>query len=469
VIRRAVDDAGIAVGVINSGRLRPAGYALLHRDAEIRRKSVDVFKRFIDLGGALGARVGLGMARGDADTTIPAPDLEPVMLDVFGEIAAHAASRGTRVMLEPADPGYVAAILRVAEAREMARRIASPGFGIMLDTYQLDQVEESYEEGFGAAAGMADHIHLYDRHHWSPGIEPSEQMDWPRIRAAMVAHGFAGSGSTVPPKAGDMVAGTRASTAFIRASLMSAPPASRPARQALVTGGGSGIGEAASRAFAAGGYAVVVADVSEDRAAAVAAAITDSGGSATALRLDVGDAAGVSAAIAGIDGAIDALVCAAGVFAPGTAETTSVEEWRRVIDINLTGSFLCVKAALPKMRRGGSIVLLSSSTGAHDALANSVAYCSSKGGVTLLAKALAADLAPEGIRVNAIAPGPTDTPMLRGILDEEGLRAFAATLPAQRLGTAAEIAAVAVFLAGDAASFVTGAVVPVDGGQTAVV
>lgn len=473
-LRKATAESGTVVSVINSGRLRPKGYAVLHRDAVRRRESIVVFKRLIDLAGELGARVGLGMARGDSETTVQGDDLGSVMHDVFAELAEHAAACGTRVMLEPADPGYVAVILRVREAYEAARRIASPGFGIMLDTYQLDQVEESFDLGFKDAGGLADHIHLYDRRHWSPGIEASERMDWNAIRAAMMAHGFSGSGSTVPPKAGDIFTRTRASTAFLRAQLSDSAATTVPsqrstAKRALVTGGGSGIGQAVAEDLAGRGYHVFVADLSYERANAVAASLGAIGGGGTALAMDVSDARSVAAGLALIDEELDALVCAAGIFVDGTAETTTLEQWQHVLDINLTGSFLAVKTSLPRLRRGSSIVLLSSSTGAHDALPNALAYVTSKGGVTMMTKALAADLAASGIRVNAIAPGPTDTPMLRGLLDEEGRRAFGDTLPVKRLGTPAEIAAAVAFLLDEKSSFVTGAIVPVDGGQTAVV
>lgn len=113
--------------------------------------------------------------------------------------------------------------------------------------------------------------------------------------------------------------------------------------------------------------------------------------------------------------------------------------------------------------------MLSSSTGAYDAIPDAVAYVASKGGVAMLAKAMAVDHAAENIRINAIAPGPTDTPMLRGLMDEASRAAFAATLPAKRLGRAQDFVGATLFLASDAAAFVTGAVLAVDGGQTALV
>jgi len=168
-------------------------------------------------------------------------------------------------------------------------------------------------------------------------------------------------------------------------------------------------------------------------------------------------------------GGIDILVNAAGILKFGTVLDTGEEDWNRMLSINLTGTFFCCKAALPHLikRGGGSIINISSSTGAHDAGPNAAAYVTSKGGVAALTRAMAVDHAKDNIRVNALCPGPTDTPMLRKVFSPEKLKEFASTFPMKRLGRPEELAHAALFLASDESSFVTGALLAVDGGQTA--
>ena len=244
-----------------------------------------------------------------------------------------------------------------------------------------------------------------------------------------------------------------------------------PGKRVVVTGGASGIGEAIAAGFCRAGAAVVVADLSAERAGEAARTMAaGASGRAEAVAVDVANEASVAAMAEAAGPRIDVLVCAAGLFFAGNAEATGLADWNRIIAVNLTGSFLCARAAIPRMRpAGGAIILMSSSTGAHDALPGAVAYVASKGGVTLLTRALAVDHAAEGIRVNAIAPGPTDTPMLRGLMSEPERVRFGASLPIGRLGRPEEIAAAALFLAGPEAGFITGAILPADGGQTALV
>jgi NAD(P)-dependent dehydrogenase (short-subunit alcohol dehydrogenase family) len=216
----------------------------------------------------------------------------------------------------------------------------------------------------------------------------------------------------------------------------------------------------------------VAADYDRAAAEAACAAITAAGGRAIAVAVDVSQPDQVDAMVATAVqafGGIDILFNNAGILIFGSVVETAFEDWQRMMAVNLNGVFLCSKAVIPIMRQrgGGAIINMSSSTGAHDGNGNAAAYVTSKGGVTLLTRCMAIDHAGEHIRVNAIAPGPTDTPMLRRIMSQAEIDAFAATFPAKRLGQPSEIAAAALFLASDEASFVTGAIFAVDGGQTA--
>jgi NAD(P)-dependent dehydrogenase (short-subunit alcohol dehydrogenase family) len=242
-------------------------------------------------------------------------------------------------------------------------------------------------------------------------------------------------------------------------------------RVALVTGGASGIGKATAELFAREGARVTVADYSADGRDTVQA-IKNAGGEAIFVPVDVSDSGQVAKMVeAALQayGRIDILFNGAGVLYYGTVLETDEQAWNRVISINLTGTYLCCRAVLPHMIRqgSGSIINVASTVGAHDACANAVAYVTSKGGVTLFTKAMAIDHAKQGVRVNALVPGATDTPMIRKALTPEALEALAASHPIGRLGRPEELAKAVLFLASDDASFVTGTAMYVDGGQTA--
>lgn len=241
---------------------------------------------------------------------------------------------------------------------------------------------------------------------------------------------------------------------------------------ALVTGAASGIGAACAARFAAEGARVVGLDLSGDgdaawREAAAAGAVLVQGD----VRDEAAAERAVGAATASFRG-LDVVVNAAGIAGGGPVHLLALEDWRRVLDVNLTGTFLVCKHATAVMleRGGGSIVNVASVEGLEGSEGGS-AYNASKGGVVLLTKAMAMDYARRGIRVNAVCPGFIDTPLLRNVLDDMGLADFKAKIADAhqlgRLGRAEEVAAAALFLASDDASFVTGHALPVDGGYTA--
>ena len=241
---------------------------------------------------------------------------------------------------------------------------------------------------------------------------------------------------------------------------------------AIVTGGGSGIARATAELFALEGARVAVADFAANAGEETVCAIRQAGGEARFIQVDVSDSAKVMQMAENTLNAyrrIDILFNGAAILSYGTALETDDETWNRIISVNLSGTFFCCRAVLPHMIRqgSGSIINVASTTGAHDACARAIAYVTSKGGVTLLSRCLAIDHARQGIRVNALCPGPTDTPMLRNAMTPDELEAFSKTYPMGRLGRPEELAKAALFLASDDASFVTGSAMYVDGGQTA--
>lgn len=244
-------------------------------------------------------------------------------------------------------------------------------------------------------------------------------------------------------------------------------------RVALITGAASGIGAATAARFAAEGAAIIGLDLAKPADPAWTA-VAGAARGATFAAADVRDESAVKAAVgAGLArfGRIDVLVNAAGVVGFGSAHTLEVAEFERVVDVNLKGSFLVAKHVLPGMieRRSGSIIHIASVEGLVG-ISGQLAYNASKGGVVLMAKNMALDYSPLGIRVNCICPGGVETPMT-AMLQMEGLEAIGEKLrklhPLGRFGRPEEIAAAALFLASDDASFVTGSALVVDGGYTA--
>jgi NAD(P)-dependent dehydrogenase (short-subunit alcohol dehydrogenase family) len=246
-------------------------------------------------------------------------------------------------------------------------------------------------------------------------------------------------------------------------------------RRFLVTGAASGIGLATARLFRAEGAAVALVDRDEDRLDAVTdeLAATD-GPTVAAVPADVADAESVEAAVtaAGVVlGGLDGLVCCAGVdLLKPFAEMTGAD-WQRVLAVNLNGPFNTCLAALPLMRRaGGGTIVHVASGAALRPLPSRTAYCASKAGLVMFAKSLAVDLAPDGIRVNAICPGIVETPMFRQSVDpmddpEAELAKILDRYLIKRIGRPLDIANAALFLSCEESAQVTGSALAVDGGR----
>ena len=241
---------------------------------------------------------------------------------------------------------------------------------------------------------------------------------------------------------------------------------------AIVTGGARGIGSATAETLSAAGASVVITDVLDEEGERVAARLRDLGGRAQYQHLDVSDEANwehvVEKTVAELGG-LHILVNNAGIGTTAEVETETREGWDRLIAINQTGVWLGMKTAAPRMRAGGggSIVNVSSIFGAVGGFGASIAYHASKGAVRLMTKNAAIRYAKEGIRVNSVHPGFIDTPMIEQVKGTPVEEAILTNTPMGRLGRPEEIGSVIVFLASDAASYMTGSEVYVDGGWTA--
>ena len=243
-------------------------------------------------------------------------------------------------------------------------------------------------------------------------------------------------------------------------------------RIALVTGAGSGIGQAIAEAMAAAGAEVVVAELREDAAAGTVQRILAAGGRARAVRLDVASEPDLAAAAAAVP-VVDILVCNAGIGHVGTVLTTSGADFDRMMSVNVRGVFNSMKAWVPGMvERGRGAVVNLASTAGLEGLVDRFAYSVSKHAVVGITRSAALDLAKTGVRVNCLCPGRVETPFVKSRIAEYpdpavAARTMASTQAMGRMAQPSEVAAAAVFLASDAASFITGAALPVDGGWTA--
>jgi NAD(P)-dependent dehydrogenase (short-subunit alcohol dehydrogenase family) len=237
----------------------------------------------------------------------------------------------------------------------------------------------------------------------------------------------------------------------------------------LITGAGSGIGRATALEFARGGAKVAVLDIDEKAAAETVAAIAADGGEALAVAIDIGDERSVQAAVervVAVYGRLDFAVNNAGISAFGQQlDEMTLDEFEHVVHVNLGGTFLCLKYELPVLADGGAIVNVASSGGLH-AIPNAPAYVASKHGIVGLTKAAARDYAARKIRINSLCPGATHTPFYEKVAAGTDMTAqLEAVTPLGRLAEAREVAAAAVWLCSDAASYITGIALPIDGGR----
>lgn len=238
----------------------------------------------------------------------------------------------------------------------------------------------------------------------------------------------------------------------------------------LITGAASGIARAAARRLA-GRMTVYAADRDAAGLAETVDLIEAAGGSARAIAVDVAERHSVERMAAAVEGPIDAAFFAAGIHIRGTAETVSEADWDRMIGVHVKGTFLCCQATLRRMRAqgtGGAIVTMSSDY-AVMAVPGGAAYCAAKAAIFSLTKSIAQEFAPDRIRINALGPGPIDTPILQSGRTDEEYRAararLAGELPIGRLGQPEEVAAAADFLLSERSSYITGQIIHPNGGQ----
>jgi len=244
---------------------------------------------------------------------------------------------------------------------------------------------------------------------------------------------------------------------------------------AVVTGAGSGIGEAIAILFARQGARVEVLDIDEEGATRTVGRIRETGGDANAVRVDVASSASVDAAFAAIDarrGHIDILVNNAGIAHVGDVEHTTEEDMDRLYRVNVKGVFLCSRAAIPVMLRGGGGVILNmDSIAALIGIPDRFAYSTTKGAVLSMTRSIAIDYMKKKIRCNCICPARVHTPFVDGYVkrnypgrEAEVYRELAEYQPLGRMGNPEEVAALALYLCSDEASFITGQAYPIDGG-----
>ena len=237
---------------------------------------------------------------------------------------------------------------------------------------------------------------------------------------------------------------------------------------AFITGAASGIGRATARRIAAEGGAVACVDISHEGAQSAAQEIDDAGGAAVAITCDITDEPSVSAAISEAVSALGRLtvVCnIAGIGGFANTHEQSLESWNRMIAVNLTGTFLVCKHALPQLLDGGGVIINTSSTAGVMGQPYSAAYCASKGGVSMMTRAIAIEYASKGVRCNAVAPAGVDTPLVHnfGLPEGADFKQLDRIMTPLGYSTPSEVAGAIAYMASDEASYASGAILSIDG------
>jgi len=241
-------------------------------------------------------------------------------------------------------------------------------------------------------------------------------------------------------------------------------------KTAIVTGAAQGMGRAIAFALSRRGANVVLADLDESAAGRVVAELKAEGGSALAIKADVSSADQVQEMVARTIkefGALHILINNAGVLRPSRVSEITEEEWDFVVNVNLKGTFLCSKAALPFLQKEkwGRIINFSSTAGKSVSTIGGAHYTAAKAGILGFTRHLAREVASEGITVNALCPGLINSDMVRATIPPEKVKSYAASFPIPRLGTCEEVAELALYLCSDAAAYITGASLDINGGD----
>jgi len=216
----ALDNEGVALTVVNSGRMAVQNMALLHEDIKIRDRSLEAFKGIIDFAGHFKSPVGLGIARGKGISNVSKLEESEIAADIFKQLAQHAERAGTVVMLEAAESEYTNFANTMEEVMGWVNKIDSPGFSVMLDTYQLANDEPSIEHGIQVTKGQARHIHLYDPSRWPPGVmAKNDRLDWPHLISTLRKVHLPETGSVVLAPEGDPAVAAIKASKYLRGLL----------------------------------------------------------------------------------------------------------------------------------------------------------------------------------------------------------------------------------------------------------